>query len=458
MVPTQNLEAWEAYQLGKQRMAKRNTADLADAERFLRKAIDLDPQFALAWVGLADTLGMQSYYGSRSLETARSEAEKAVNRALELDPTLAEAWASAAGVEQNLERAEQMYRRAIALNPNYAPAHHWLSGTLRELGRRGEALTEEERAVALDPLSAIVNNGLGVTRMNIGRFSEALVAFRKAIEIDPTLAIAYLNVADLQGFGLGRLDTALPWYHKAASLDPGSPLILASLSGAYWTIGDDAEARRWLGRTLALGDGTAFSNFQAAVLYIERGDINSARRHAQRASELDQWTMFLIRDQDIRSGDYAAARARYAKAFPGLFAEVLPTFNEHDALAAIDLALVLQHTSEGDRARRLLDQSEAFIRTYPRLGPFGYGISDVAIHALRGEKPAALAKLREAERAGWLLYWRYYRDFDPNLASIRNEPEFKAIFADIERDMAQQRAALAARPKDAPLDLAAAGT
>ena len=66
--------------------------------------------------------------------------------------------------------------------------------------------------------------------------------------------------------------------------------------------------------------------------------------------------------------------------------------------------------------------------------------------------------LREAERAGWRSRWRFYRDFDPALASIRNEPEFKAVFADIERDMARQRAALAARPKDAPLDLAATGT
>jgi hypothetical protein len=91
------------------------------------------------------------------------------------------------------------------------------------------------------------------------------------------------------------------------------------------------------------------------------------------------------------------------------------------------------------------------------VGLWGSGISDVAIFALRGDSATALAKLREAERAGWRgPLWRYYRDIDPNLASIRNEPEFKEIFADIERDMARQRAALAASPKDAPLDLAPA--
>ncbi len=104
---------------------------------------------------------------------------------------------------------------------------------------------------------------------------------------------------------------------------------------------------------------------------------------------------------------------------------------------------------------RLLDQIEKVIRTIPRMGAgAGYGIADVQIHALRGDKAKALAALREAEQAGWRgPLWRMYRDFDPNLASIRNEPEFKAVFADIERDMARQRAELAKRPKDAPLDL-----
>ena len=89
------------------------------------------------------------------------------------------------------------------------------------------------------------------------------------------------------------------------------------------------------------------------------------------------------------------------------------------------------------------------------MGYLGYAVNDVRIHALRGDKSLALAKLREAEQAGWRFLWRYYRDYDSSLASIRNEPEFKAVFADIERDVAQQRANLAARPKDAPLELMA---
>jgi hypothetical protein len=118
--------------------------------------------------------------------------------------------------------------------------------------------------------------------------------------------------------------------------------------------------------------------------------------------------------------------------------------------------VILQATGENERARALLDRSELFLRTIPLFG--NYRFYEVAIHALRGDTEVALTKLREAAQAGARSDWRYFRDFAPEFASIRGEPEFKAVFADIERDMVKQRAALAARPKDAPLDLAATGT
>lgn len=81
---------------------------------------------------------------------------------------------------------------------------------------------------------------------------------------------------------------------------------------------------------------------------------------------------------------------------------------------------------------------------------------DVQIHALRGDRSRALSALQAAYLAGWRSFgWRYYRDFEPTLELIRGDPEFKAVFVNIESDMAQQRAALAARPKDAPLDFGA---
>ena len=140
VVPTQNLEAWEAYQLGKQRMAARSTPALADAETHLQKAIALDPKFALAYVGLADTLRLQTIYGGAPMNATLTRAERAASTALELDPNLAEGWTSSAGVASSrgqYDRAEQMFLKAIELNPNYATAYHWLSDVLGDRRSNG---------------------------------------------------------------------------------------------------------------------------------------------------------------------------------------------------------------------------------------------------------------------------------------------------------------------------------
>jgi hypothetical protein len=166
-----------------------------------------------------------------------------------------------------------------------------------------------------------------------------------------------------------------------------------------------------------------------------------------------------MRDNDLRAGDYATARARYAKVSPELLDKEPPEVYALNLPKAIDLALVLQQTGESHRATVLLDRAEELIRRYPRSGSEGGGvgwfmIEEVSLYALRGDKARALARLRAMRHGGlWSRTLAYHRDLDPNLASIRNEPEFKAVFADIERDMAAQRAQLAARPKDAPLEL-----
>ena len=195
-------------------------------------------------------------------------------------------------------------------------------------------------------------------------------------------------------------------------------------------------------------------------MHMNKGEWDAALQESRRLLALDSWAidpddvLRWLRDADLKRGDHQAARLRYAKTYPALLEPTPPTIDGSNWRAAIDVAPVLQAAGAGAAASVLLDRAAKFIRTIPRLGLAGYGIADVRIHALRGEKRAALAALREAEKAGWRgPNWRYYRDFDPNLASIRDEPEFKAIFADIERDMARQRAELAARPKDAPLNL-----
>jgi TolB-like protein/Tfp pilus assembly protein PilF len=459
-VPTQNLAAWEAYQLGKQRLAKRTSADLGDAERFFREAIALDPAFALAYVGLADTLTVQILYSGAPRQSGLGNAEKAVAAALELDRNLAEAWASSGLIARGAwqyDRAEAMFRRAIELNPNYAPARHWYSITLSELGRPDEALAQIERAAELDPLSAVINETLGEALVGQGGFRDAVAAFRKAITIDPARPGPYLGVAFLHAYALNRFVDAVPFAQKALELDPGSPGPVTNLALLYLDLDDDDRSFATIAPAAKRWPDSMVVAITLAMVNLVRMDNSGAARLAQRvvdADPRDVWSLAILRNADLQNGRYDAALERYAKAYPELRASNVVRVDGSNYQAAIDLALVAQKRGDSDWADALLDGAAGVMRTFPRLGVSGYWIEDVQIHALRGLKAQALAALRQAEQAGWRgPIWRYFRDIEPDLASIRNEPEFKAIFADIERDIAQQRAELAGRAPDAALNL-----
>ena len=461
-VPTQNLEAWEAYQLGKQRMAQRTSGALAEAERFFRQAIDRDPKFALAHVGLADTLRLQAAYSGAPVDVALARAEKAVAEALKLDPNLAEAWAARGGIAGDRaqdEIAERFLRRAIEINPNYASAHHWLSLMLRGTGELQESYEHAERAVQLDPLSALTNVNLAHGFETLGRFDEAGTRFRRAIDIDPMFPPAFAGLANQVAYVRNGFAEAIPIMARAVSLDSSSPVLACDLALFRLDMDDAAEATRLISASIRRWPDDAFTNGYAAGVFSALGENAAAEKHARQAFAAyarDSWSIKILRNADLQKGDVKAARARYESVYPELLKSPTPHVVWGNHIAAIDFALVMQKAGELEKASNLLNRSELAIRPLPRLGWAGYGIADVQIHALRRDREKALAGLRDAEQAGWRgPLWRYHRDFDPNLASIRDKPEFKAIFADIERDMARQRARLAARPKDAPLDLTA---
>ena len=230
----------------------------------------------------------------------------------------------------------------------------------------------------------------------------------------------------------------------------------ASLALLRHDLGDIAEATQLIAALVDRWPDDLYANAVAGIAAELSGDHEAAERHGRAALNAYPRVappLATLRNIDLRKGEAAAAYSRYTSAYPELMRTDGPQVNAGNYQAAIDVALVLQSLGMLERAEALLDGGEQAIRSLPRLGS-GYGISDVQIHALRGDKAKALAALREAEKAGWRGFgWRYYRDVDPNLAAIRDEPEFKSVFADIEHDMARQRAALAARPKDAPLEL-----
>ncbi len=461
-VPTQNLQAWEHYQLGQQQLAKRSTAGFTAAVDHFAQAIAADPDFARAHAGLAATLIIASAYQSTLVITPKSRglerAEEIIAKALALEPDLAEAHAALGllhSERQNPEHAEVELSKAIELNPNYAPAYQWWSTELDFLGRHDEALHAAERALTLDPLSVIINVNLGGILEERGRLDEALAAYRRALNIDPTLPQAYIAISVLYAVRKGRFDQSIPYIERAAELDPGSVNAFSYRGYQYLNLGDEARAERFLNRALRLSPEGLQPLDWLATLHLHRGEPTKAQDYARRSFAMgprEGWSLKLLRNAELAAGKQSAARELYAQAVPELLDAAPPKVTWENFRAAIDLALVLQKGGEHERATYLLDRSEETIGTIARTTWNGCWLADAEIHALRGRKREALGALRAGEKARWRAFWRYYRDFEPNFASIRDEPEFKAVFADIERDIVAQRARLAARPKDAQLE------
>jgi adenylate cyclase len=220
--PTDSVEAYEWFLKGRYFLAKRTAATLRHAAGWFRKAVEADPEFALAWSGLADACGLLPLYSATPAEEILPEARAAAERALALDPGLGEVHASLGNVAQrewNWREADSEFRRSIELSPGYATAHHWYGLLLRFQRRQAEALKELQLALELDPLSLPVHMALGSLYGYSGQEERALEIYRKAIEMDPSYVIVHNNLAALH-LTFGRFEEALAELEIVASLDP----------------------------------------------------------------------------------------------------------------------------------------------------------------------------------------------------------------------------------------------
>jgi TolB-like protein/Tfp pilus assembly protein PilF len=450
-LPTKNLAAYQAYLLGKQRMDRFTNEALAASVDYFQRAIELDPNFAVAHVGLAESLLLQDMFlfGAQREETL-ANVRSATERALDLDDQLGEAYTTLAWIEMIAERfepAEATFRRALELNPNHPRTYHLYGALLRDdLGRPEEALALHRRGLELDPLSSILNQNAGEDLGFLGRFDEALTHYERTIEADPGYAMGYYYIGDHHWRVSARLDEATLWLGKSISFDPDQAWFHADLGLLLLDLGDVGRAEHAITRSVELSTDDRFANIAMGLLHVYRGEGSPASNYGRKALELSGqydlvvgWLVSaLLRDQELRAGRYAEALALYEGHESELLGVHAPELDDLNYRTAIDLALVLFEVGEQQRAELLLDRSLQHVKTAPRLGWHGHGIADVKIHALRGEKDQALSALRQAIDEGWRFLWWYFLEHDPNLQSLHDEPEFQAMLEEIRAEMALQ--------------------
>ena len=276
--PTENPEAHELYLKGRYFVAKRTGDSFRKALDYFHEALTQDPNYALAYAGIADCYVLLPQWTSVSPAEYYPKAKAAANKALEIDDSLGEAHVSLGDVlandELNLRDARREFERAIELNPNYATAHHWFAiDVLSPLGEHDHAIAELKRAVELDPFSLIINTTLGYGYILARRYPEAVAQLRKTVELDPAFHYAHSMLGKALVLS-GQLDQAIGEYEKSYNISHEHyPLLRAA--HAYALKGDRKKALQLFNQAKELGKPMVWA-FGCALVSIGLGDKEEA--------------------------------------------------------------------------------------------------------------------------------------------------------------------------------------
>jgi TolB-like protein len=446
-MPTADLVAFDAYLLGRQLMATRDPEKLKLASEEFNKAVDLDPEFALAWVGVADSSRLISVYG-RDLapEDSFPIREAAINHALVIDDKLGEAYASLGSLHADKnqdEAAEAAFKQAIFLSPNYATGWQWYSQSLplnpESIDRQIELLN---RAAELDPRSSIISMNLADIYKHRGLYSLAEHQYLKVLNLDPSFLLGYRSLIYFNLYELGRFDQAMVHALKKQQLEGESVNNLYQLADIYLNL-DDMEAAEAIAERMKDLDAesTAVGGIDIAI-NVHKNKFDGARESLnwlsrkfeesnRGAADLGFWHLLL--------GDNTTARKFFLAANPSWLdpgqIQTTAELTNHGCM----VSWLLINTGDAESGERLLQQTTAFFdETLPTTHEHVDIYHPEICYLTNGDIERALQSIETQLAHNHLYDWKLYHSL-PMYELIRYEPRFQAASAERERRVAIQR-------------------
>jgi eukaryotic-like serine/threonine-protein kinase len=292
---TLNPEAYNLYLQGRYFWNKRNPGEVKKGIEYFNQAISLDPDFALAYAGLADSYLVLPQFVEYRQSEFLPKAKDATRKALALDDTLAEAYASLANIKEyewDFPASEKDFKRAIELNPNYPTAHFWYSNLLAMMGRMEESQAEMKRALELDPLSLVINVVQALTYLQFKETDKAIEQARKAVELDPNFVFSRWTLGVCFRAN-GMFKEAVAELEKAREFFGSSPTGLGDLGMAYALSGEKAKAAEVLSLLedhLKRGD---LVNAEIATVYLGLGNREKALEYLDKVGENEDEIAYL---------------------------------------------------------------------------------------------------------------------------------------------------------------------
>jgi len=456
-MPTDNLQAYQAYMRGRQLMVTRDTTKLKLATEEFARAVEIDPLFALAWVGVADSNRLLASYSSAyRTEDLRPIWEVAVKNALAIDDGLGEAYTTLASIHADYKRddeAEAAYQKAIELSPNYATAYLRYSGFLGKYPLRiREQVELTRKAAELEPRSPTIQANLGRKYENQGLYTLAEGQFQKVIELNPAFVPGYNALAMLYIFKMGQFDKALPLLNKAGELDPGNHSYNTWLVFAYGQLGDLEAAQKAREKMAGLGVPAWRVGYADVIINIVKqnpaGTLEAIKRllpEIKQSSFLKQLMAFFA----LIEGDIKLSRELFLSTEPGwLDSDQWPKLVETERKDACVVAWVLMNTGDQDLGSALLRQATTYMdESLPLVVEHSDWDFPEICYLMAGDTEKALLSIETQLAHNHLFGWNAHHSM-PMYDQIRLDPRYQAAKAERERRIAVQREAIARMDKN----------
>jgi TolB-like protein/Flp pilus assembly protein TadD len=444
--PTENLAAYNAYLRGRQEIPKRTVEALETALAEFTRAVELDPEFSLAWVGVAESTFLLNSYGTLSIDESLPAMEAAVEKALELDPSSGEAYATLAQVHSSREQyaeAETAYKRAIELSPNYATAWHWYAGfkSGRPPGLR-EAVTLAERALELDPLSSILRTQLAGIYRNLGEYNRVMTLTKELIDLDPDFPSSYAQLSWMSRIHLGRYDEAYRYGIEALQRDEGSITRHITLYSVLVGVGSLRRAEDLLQFTEDFDPSSYAVRSAQITLALANGNIPGAIELARQIEVTES-----APGNRYEKGWMMAIAGEYERAREWVIYEEQDYIDrsQWDSLMAqwsvdaCDVAWVLMQTGDEQLGRDLIDRTIEYVTVeLPRYIEHTERHPLTNCYAALGDVDSALDELQRVADSNQLFVFRRAGVWPPTRILV-NEPRYAEIMREYEARLEEQR-------------------